>query len=221
MKAHVILLCIAAATATPGGGLYAQAAESPCPEVYPAPQVGDYAELRFTNVEDESMTIRFAVVGTETVKGGTHYWIEVITIPPALGEPVIAKMLVPYYPFEFKDVKSYIVQMPGQPPRKAPQEMMEMLAGNAGPGPGWREQCTRAAELGLERVNVPAGSFLARHFRAQSEDEGEVWIADVPFGMIKLVQPDGSMELVTYGSDAKSAITEKPVEMELPPPDGP
>ncbi len=217
MKVQLILVSLVVAGVA-AAELPAQ--ESPCPYVYPSPQVGQYAELLFTNLEDESWPIRFSVVGEEQVQGRRHFWIEVATVPPAVGEPVIAKMLVPYYPFEFTDVRSYIVQMPGQPPRKAPQEMIDLMAADAAPGPGWKEQCADADDRGIERVTVPAGTFQTRHFRARGGDKGEIWIGDVPFGMVKLTQADGRMELVKYGSDAKSAITEKPVEMEGPPRDG-
>lgn len=217
MKVRLSLLGLAMA-AVSAAGLSAQERESPCPYVYPAPEVGQYAEVQFTNVENGTMTIRFSVVGEEPVKGRKHYWVEVATIPPAVGEPVIAKMLVPYYPFEYSDVKSYIVQMPGQPPRKAPQQMIDLMAADTGPGPSWKEHCANAEDLGIERVTVPAGSFQTRHFRAKGEDKGEIWIGNVPFGMVKLTQADGSMELLSYGSDAKTAITQKPVEMDQPPP---
>ncbi len=206
------LLAVAAAVAA------AQESAGPCPEIYPRPSVGDYAAVRFTNADGESMTIRFAVVGAEPVDGRQHYWVEVVSAPPGVGGTVIAQMLVPYYPFENDDIKGYIVKMPGQPALRVPKEMLAAVLERSGPGPGWTERCASAVYLGTEDVTVPAGTFTARRYKAAAGESGEVWIADVPFGMVKLVEPDGSMELVEFGTGARSSITEKPIEPSMPPP---
>jgi len=200
------------------GGLNAQESSRPCPYIYPTPQIGDYADLRFSTGEHGTMVIRFSIVGSEHVDGQTYYWMEVVSAPPAVGGTVIAQMLVPYYPFEQRDIKGYIVQLPGQPPHRMPQEMIDMMRADPAPGPSWGDQCAAARELGIEEVTVPAGTFRARHFRGGGEDAGDVWIADVPFGMVKLVQPDGGMELVRYGTDAESLLRGEPMEIEVPPP---
>jgi hypothetical protein len=197
--------------------LQAQDSGSPCPAVYPAPRVGDYARMMFTNEAGESMLIRFAIVGQDDVQGKPHYWMEVVYAPPEIGDDVIAQMLVPYYPFENEDIRGYVVQMPGQPPQRVPLRMLEALGANTSPGPGWQEQCASAEDLGLERVTVAAGTFRARHYRSAEDDAGDVWIADVPFGIVKFVTASGRMQLVEHGSDAKSSITEEPIEIELPP----
>ena len=199
-------------------GLSAQESSRPCPYLYPTPRIGDYADLRFTTPEHGSMIIRFAIVGSEQVDGQTYYWMEVVSAPPAVGGTVIAQMLVPYYPFEQRDIKGYVVQVPGQPPRRMPQQMIDMMRADPAPGPSWGDQCAAATELGNEEVTVPAGTFQARHFRGGAEDAGDVWIADVPFGMVKLVQPNGTMELVRYGTDAESLLSGEIVEVEVPPP---
>lgn len=217
MKRHTALLALILA-ATTRGGLFAQEPGGPCPYIYPAPEVGEYADLRFSSPEQPSMIIRFAIVGSEQVERKTYYWMEVVSAPPAVGGTVVAQMLVPYYPFERRDIRGYIVEMPGQPPRRMPQEMIERMVTDAAPGPSWGDQCATAEDLGTEEIIVAAGTFRARHFRGGDEQAGEVWVADVPFGMVKLVQPDGEMELVRYGSDARSSLRGEPVEIELPPP---
>jgi hypothetical protein len=217
MKRHIALLTLMFA-ATTRGELFAQEPGGPCPYIYPAPKVGEYADLRFSSPEQPSMIIRFAIVSSEQIEGRTYYWMEVVSAPPAVGGTVVAQMLVPYYPFEQQDIKGYIVEMPGQPPRRMPQEIIDMMGAEAAPGPSWREQCAAAEDLGTEEITVAAGTFRARHFRGGDEQAGEVWIADVPFGMVKLVQPDGEMELVRYGSDARSSLHGEPVEIEFPPP---
>jgi len=201
--------------ATTRGELFVQEPGGPCPYIYPAPEVGEYADMRFSSLEQGSIIIRFAIVGLEQVEGETYYWMEVVSAPPAVGGTVIAQMLIPYYPFEQRDIKGYIVQVPGQPPRRMPQQMIDMMRADPAPGPSWGDQCAAATELGSEEVTVPAGTFRARHFRGAGEDAGDVWIADVPFGMVKLVQPNGTMELVRYGTDAESLLSGEIVEVEV------
>lgn len=216
MKAALLVTLLLALSAE----LTAQVPAGPCPDLYREPQVGHYAELRFTNAADESMEIRFAIVGEESIDGRGYYWMEVVSAPPAVGAPVIAQMLIPHYPFEQAEIEGYVVKMPGQPALRMPRQMIAQLGADAAPGPSWRQQCAAAVDLGAERVTVPAGTFSARHFRAGDAEQAEVWMADVPFGMVKLVQPDGRMELLRYGSDASSSIDETPVELDMPPPPG-
>lgn len=61
---------------------------------------------------------------------------------------------------------------------------------------------------------MPAGTIRALHLR-DTESGGDAWFApQVPFGTVKVVTKDGFvMELVASGHDAKSSITETPVEM--------
>lgn len=217
MKAHSLLALVALA----GFGLAGGQTGGPCPYIYPDPEVGEYAELQLTSPAQGAMNVRFAMVGTESVDQVTHYWLEVISTPPAVGAPVIAQMLVPHYPFERGDIQAYIVQLPGQPPLRVPQEMMRQLMESAGaPAGGWREQCASASETGQERVEVPAGTFNARHFRAGGAQKGELWVADIPFGIVKMAYPDGTMELLSYGTDAASSLRGEPQDLEPPPPPG-
>lgn len=195
-------------------GSPAQETAGPCPTLYPNLAVGDFADLRFTSTDPDAgvgaMEIRFAVVDREDVDGRRHFWIEVVSDPPAAGGTVIAQMLVPYFPFENSDIKGYVVKMPGRPAARMPDEMIQRLAASAPMGPGWQQHCDSASNLGSDRVTVPAGTFEARHYRGTDDDKVEVWLADVPFGLVKMTQPGGNMELVRYGRDAKSSIEERP-----------
>jgi len=197
--------------------LRAQDESAPCPNLYAKPRVGDFAELQFTNATGESMLIRFAVVGSESVNGREHYWIEVISAPPVIGDNVIVQMLVPHYPFDHRDLKAYVVKMPGAPARKVPEDLLAQIGEQTQTGPSWRQLCGSTQDLGAERVTVEAGTFDTRHYRAGENLEDEFWIADVPFGMVKLIQADSRMELVRHGTNARSSIKEKPLEMERPP----
>jgi len=125
MKAHVTLIGLALAYMPCATNLEAQETPGPCPSVYPTPRVGHYAEVVFSNPQGERMPIRFAVVGEEEIGGLQHYWIEVVSVPPAIGGEVIVQMLVPYYPFENADIAGYVVKMPGQPAQRVPNDLRD------------------------------------------------------------------------------------------------
>ena len=218
MRAKAMALAAAVVALMASDMLMAQDQGGPCPGMYPSPKVGEYADLRFKSADQGSMGMRFAIVGEEDVFGRRHIWVEIASVPPKVGDTVVVQMLVPGYPFQQGDLRGYVVKMPGQPAMSIPQDMLEQL-GSTTPGPGWKEQCEVAVDLGNERVTVPAGTFIARHYRSPDEKE-EVWIADVPFGMVKLVTADGEMELIAYGTDARSRITEEPIEYRPPQPPG-
>src|SRR5438552_2904771 len=65
---------------------------------------------------------------------------------------------------------------------------------------------------GWESVTVPAGTFRALH--VTTDDGGEVWASrEVPFGLVKTHGKQGDLALTGRGTDAKSSITETPLEM--------
>jgi hypothetical protein len=218
MRAQAIILTIVVAGFATLSDLCAQGQGGPCPEIYAAPNVGEYADLSFGDVGKGAMVIRFAVVGDEVVDNVRHYWVEIVSVPPEVGDTVIVQMLIPYYPFDNSDIKGYVVKMPGQPALKLTHELIAQL-GEATPGTGWKEKCETAVELDPVQVTVPAGSFDSRHFRSSDQDGSEVWLANVPFGIVKWVQGTAEMELVAFGSNARSLLTVEPVEY-VPPPDG-
>lgn len=222
MKALVFPLLLAATGVIVAGPLSAQTAAEYCAQIYPSPQVGEYAELEINDPSQGSMDIRFAVVGLESMDEKDHYWMEVVTVLPATGMTVIVQMLVPGWPFQLSEISGYVIKVTGEPPQKLPLEMIQNQPG-ASPALGWEEVCKAAKSLGNERVTVAAGTFEAEHFRADGEYASEVWLSpNVPFGIVKFVQAEGSMELQKFGTGAKSSITEEPIEFEVPgrpPPD--
>ena len=73
-------------------------------------------------------------------------------------------------------------------------------------------RCNSARVVGWESVSVPAGTFRALHMT--TVDGGDVWASrDVPFGLVKTHAKQGDLALTGRGADAKSSITEKPVDM--------
>ncbi|KPK55568.1 MAG: hypothetical protein AMS21_13520 [Gemmatimonas sp. SG8_38_2] len=73
MRSHAIHITLALTAALFASNLYGQGAGGPCPNVYPEPRVGHFADVVFSNAQDERMPIRFAVVGKESIDGVTHY----------------------------------------------------------------------------------------------------------------------------------------------------
>ena len=62
--------------------------------------------------------------------------------------------------------------------------------------------------VGTESVNVPAGSFTCEHWR-NDKSNSDVWTSDkvTPYGMVKEVNPKGSMVLTKIITDAQERIT--------------
>ncbi len=74
----------------------------------------------------------------------------------------------------------------------------------------------------MEEVQVPAGTFKARHLRTRDDEgqTGDIWYStDVAFGMLKVDHPDGQMRLLAVGTGAKPSFDPRQVpEMTLPTP---
>jgi hypothetical protein len=70
--------------------------------------------------------------------------------------------------------------------------------------------------VGWELVTVPGGEFRALHLRhPRTATVTEAWVQpDLQFAMVRGILKDGGvMELAGQGTDAKSSITETPLEM--------
>ena len=77
-----------------------------------------------------------------------------------------------------------------------------------------RRACEAAESATKESISVAGGTFDA--FRVPLKRLGKViWVTpDVPFGVVKLADADGKgLELLAYGTDAESSITETPQKM--------
>jgi len=72
-------------------------------------------------------------------------------------------------------------------------------------------RCGHAKVVGWETVQTPGGATRALHLQ---DADGEAWLArDVPFGIVKASGKNGELLLTGKGTDAKSSITEKPLDM--------
>jgi len=111
-----------------------------------------------------------------------------------------------------------IVRAGGYPAMRVSGQTAAMLADRVGYNKlaaEWAARCSMAQVVGWESVTVPAGTFRALHVKA--DDGGEAWASpEIPFGLVKVHDKANELLLTGRGSDAKSSITEKPLEMSLP-----
>lgn len=218
-----------AALARPAAGQAAKDQERICAQLQNRTlAVGSWATYNWTGGRSNGSTMRMAVVGQESQDGKTYYWYEVSVADPSRPkDKMILQMLVPG--LGAGNVRAIVMKSGQQPAMKLPPQMIEMV--NSSPGMNMAadiaRQCQAMEVVGWEQVTVPGGAFRALHMRSAASGGGmvsEVWVQpDLQFAMVKSVLKDGgAMELGAQGTDAKSSITEKPVEMPglpgVPPP---
>lgn len=178
--------------------------------------VGQFAEYRLNSPQmGGPVDIRIAIVGTEDVDGASFQWHEMKMSMPQ-GEMVL-QMLVPGFPYDPNEVAKLVMKGPGQPAMEMSPSMMAMLGEQGGNNfaRDIAKNCEEAEKVGDESVTVTAGSFDTEHYRITTPENGEAWIShDVPFGLVKMNGSEGvSVELIGYGRDAMSSITETPQKM--------
>ena len=192
--------------------LAAQDQASACAAVM-ASEVGYWAEFDVEgSTAEEVSALRFALIERDGESNPNWYEFHAETNQG----PVTVQMDIPSWPFQPADVKGIILKAPGQPAMRMPEEMIAMMQAQMGDNPmvDIATRCEGAEGLGSESIEVPAGSFEAFHIR-DAEEQADVWIStEVPFGVVKVSMPDGStMNLIGYGTDATSGITEEPQAM--------
>lgn len=177
-----------------------------CADYMKMPAAGSWAEY-----QTREGSIRMSVLGEEEHDGKKMQRLE-MSIGGAGGS--IVQMVVPGWPYQPDGIHEMVMKTGDQPAMKVSGRMMDMMRQNMKtPTAQMADACERMEDLGTETVTVPAGTFETRHYRDQ-ETGGEVWVdADLPFGMVKAVTKEGEMVLTGHGTDAKSRITETPVEM--------
>jgi hypothetical protein len=174
-------------------------------------EMGQWAEYHVSGSEgDDEGTLRFALVNAKADK----VWYE-LRIDSNQGSMVL-QMLVPGFPFTPDEIDEIVMQPPGQPPMRMPDQMLGMMKQQMADNPmiDFSKNCEGANFIGRESVTVPAGTFDAFKLETEGQD-GYAWVsADVPFGLVKAEQPgQGEMELTSNGDDAESSITGEIQEM--------
>jgi hypothetical protein len=193
------------------GGLAAQTAAEACAAVRQV-KVGQWSSYRMSGHDQGPSEMRLAIVGTEQAEGKAHYWFE-LKMTTSEG-PMIMQVLTPEFPYEQGTIRAMVMKAGDQPAMKMPAQMMGMMNQQAAgaSADAWRK-CGEASVVGWETVTVPAGSMRALHLKIK--DGGDAWVSpDVPFGMVKYAGAEHEeIVLVGHGADAKSSITEKPMDM--------
>jgi len=177
-------------------------------------KVGQWASFEGTSASGGGK-LRLAVVGSERAADSTFYWFEVNFAGQEPGKSGVVQILAPNLASGSAAPRSLIVKLGPQPAMRISGQMAAMMGQNPGKDNSafdWASRCSGAHVVGWESVTVPAGTFRALH--VTTDDEGEVWASrDVPFGLVKLRGKQGDLVLSARGTDAKSSITEKPLDM--------
>ena len=177
-------------------------------------KVGQWASFEGTSASGGGK-LRLAVVGSERAADSTFYWFEVNFAGQEPGKSGVVQILAPNLASGSAAPRSLVVKIGAQPAMRISGEMAGMMGQKPGQDNAafdWASRCSGAHVVGWESVTVPAGTFRALH--VTTDDAGEVWATrDVPFGLVKLHGKQGDLVLAARGTDAKSSITEKPLDM--------
>ncbi len=131
------------------------------------------------------------------------------------GKSGIVQILTASLASGLESPRALVFKVGPQPAMKMSGEMAGMMGKQGRQNTSafdWAGRCSGAHVVGWESVSVPAGTFRALH--VTTDDGGEVWASrDVPFGLVKTHGKQGDLALTGRGADAKSSITETPLEM--------
>ena len=159
--------------------------------------------------------IRLAVVGSERSGDSTLYWFEVSFAGKDPGKSGVVQILTGSLASGLESPRALVFKAGPQPAMKISGEMAGMMGKQGRDNTtafDWAGRCSGAHVVGWESVTVPAGTFRA--LPVTSADGGEVWASrEVPFGLVKTHGKQGDLALTGRGTDAKSSITETPLEM--------
>lgn len=159
--------------------------------------------------------VRLAVVGSERAADTALYWFEVRFDGTDASHSGVVQILTTSLAAGVASPRAMVIKWGPQPAMKVSGQLAGMM-GQAGKDNtaafDWAGRCNGAHVVGWESVVVPAGSFRALHLT--TDDGSDLWASrDVPFGLVKTHAKQGDMALTARGADAKSSITEKPMEM--------
>ncbi|PYP37008.1 MAG: hypothetical protein DMD46_07215 [Gemmatimonadetes bacterium] len=178
-------------------------------------KLGQWASFDATGAGSGGGTLRLALVGTERVGDSTLYWFEVSFAGKDPGRSGTVQILSSSLASRSATPRALIVKYGQQPAMKVSGEMAGMMGEKGRENTqafDFAARCNSARVIGWESVSVPAGTFRALHMT--TVDGGDVWASrDVPFGLVKTHAKQGDLALTGRGADAKSSITEKPVDM--------
>lgn len=183
------------------------------------PEVGAYATYKVVQTENKVERItKLSIVGSEKSKEGDLYWYEVAETNPKTGDVVIVKMLISGNPQDIGTIQRMIMKSGKETATELPPEILAMI--NVAPADTAEAPKPKMKNLGTVKVKVGKETLECAHMQYTSEDETatEVWTnVKVPlFGVVKSTAATTTMELIEYGTDAVSAIKEKPEVLPMP-----
>ncbi len=243
MRSNKCLLCLSLVVAV--AFVFTQALPSEAqiagmPKLYgefKMPEVGAYASYKVIDQKTKGeRIIKLAIVGIEKSEGETKkvveagkvqpidkpkgvdlYWYEVEETNTKTGVVNTVKMLISGNPQEIGTIHRMVIKSGKDPATELPQEILGML--NQTPPQKTKVEEPKSKKLGTEKVKIKKKTFECTHLRYSFKDKttAEVWTnTKVPFGVVKSTSPEVTMELLEYGTDAVSAIKEKPEVLEMP-----
>lgn len=175
---------------------------------------GQWASFDATG-KSEGGKLRLAVIGSERSGDTTLNWFELSVTAKDPNHSGVLQILAPNLAAGTGAARSVVFKWGVQPAVKVPGQMAAMMGDKKGQNNSvfdWAAQCKSAHVVGWESATVPAGTIRALH--VTTDDGTEVWASrDVQFGLVRLRGKDGELVLAARGTDAKSSITEKPLEM--------
>jgi len=170
------------------------------------PVVGAWSEYQVKAPGMTPYKMKMAIVAKE----GNAFWYETVT--DGQGGRSVMKMLVSGDPNDQKSVKRMIMKHGKEP-------AMEMPAMGGQKQAKGQDPKVKTVDKGMEKVTVPAGTFMARHIQYQyDKEEVDSWVAEKvsPYGLVKSTGKDFEMQLTGYGTGAKTQITETPKKFDMP-----
>jgi hypothetical protein len=178
-------------------------------------KLGQWSSFDGTGGGSGGGKLRLAVVGSERSGDSTWYWFEVSFAGKDPGKSGVVQILTASLASGLAAPRALVIKAGPQPAMKISGQMAGMVGQKGAQNTSaldWGAKCSGARVVGWESVTVPAGTFRALHLT--TDDGGEVWASrEVPFALVKTHGKQGDLVLTGRGSDAKSSITETPLEM--------
>lgn len=181
-------------------------------EVTAKTKVGSWVEYSTKDIDKKQrFTWRIALVGKE---GKNKKWWEYVLTWGRLRS-VIIKVLIESTKHDPAKVKKMIWKPAGHQavylPVEKGKKMMELYS------PRFKG---KVKKVSTGPLTVVGGTFKSDHFKAKDRRGRKIqfWVSEgVPvIGLVKLLSPGMRLELVKYGQNAKSMITEKPGKLPFP-----
>jgi len=189
-------------------------------EEFKMPEVGAYVTYKVIYTKNKAeRIITLSFVGKEkSEKGEDLYWFEQKETDPKTGNMNIMKMLISGNPQKPGTIHRMIVKSGKDPASELPLALVQMI--NQIPSQKTEAEKPKIKNLGTEKVKIKDETLKCVHFQYSSKDKTteDVWTnAKVPlFSLVKSTTSEATWELLEYGTDAVSAIKEKPEVLEIP-----